>query len=392
MHMRQLSTIAQAIPDFHVLRIDRIANDLIKNGIDVIKLNLGKSEVPMREIVADEMARKIYDGVRREIVDAQGISALREAIAMDYHDTYGVSVNPDTVFINNGTSPFFLMLYQLLLDPGEEVLLPLPYYPPYFANTVIARVTAAFYSIRDGRIDLDEFERNFKPGKTKLVILNSPGNPFGNVVSQREIERVLQIVDGRAAVISDEIYDGLVYDGGFCPTLGVARAGKDLVIVLNGFSKIHHMYTRRLGYAIVPPMLREPMLRFQRHNIVCVDPVTQFAGIVSLKTKRELLEGEVKQEIALYKNRLEVSKGVLRDTALKVIEPAGSFYVPVDVSAYVPRVFKSSLDMAQALLEKAHIAVTPGEDFGRNDFFRIGLTSDRITVGMERMRDFVRGL
>src|SRR3989338_1543352 len=182
-----LSSIARHIPDFHVLRIDRIANELIQNGADVIKLNLGKSEVPMQEVVADEVAKKIHDTVRREIVDAQGLSSLREAIADDYHTTYCIKVDPNRVFINNGTSPFFLMLYQLLLEPGDEVLLPLPYYPPYFANTTIARVRPVFYGITDmGRVDLDSFDENFTPGKTKLVIFNSPGNPLGNVVTEKE--------------------------------------------------------------------------------------------------------------------------------------------------------------------------------------------------------------
>lgn len=383
-----LSTTAKQIPDFHVLRIDRIANELIHNGRDVIKLNLGKSEVPMHEIVADEVAQKIHDTVRREIVDAQGIAPLREAIAEDYRTTYGIVVDPDRVFINNGTSPFFLMLYQLLLEPGDEVLLPLPYYPPYFANTAIARVKPVFYRITDeGRVDLDSFEKNFTRGKTKLVFLNSPGNPLGNVIMQEELQRIYQIINSAATVVSDEVYSGMVYGDDFCPALSIGDP--ESMVVLNGFSKIHHMYTRRLGYAIVPEALVGPMLRFQRHNVVCVDPVTQFAGLVSLQNKKQLIAEEVKKEVALYQERLTRSRNILADTPIDVLHPAGSFYMPVNISKCFNVTFPHSLSLAEALLTKAHVAVTPGEDFGREDLFRIGLTSDRVIEGVERIRDFV---
>lgn len=385
----RLSTVALRIPDFHVLRIDRIANDLVLAGKDVIKLNLGKSEVPMQEVVADEVAKSIYDREKREIVDAQGLLSLREAIAEDYERTHDVGIHSGQVFINNGTSPFFLMLYQLLLDPGDEVLLPLPYYPPYFANTVVARVTPVFYSIKnDGRVDLDEFERHFTPGKTKLVVLNSPGNPLGNVLTREEMERILEIVNGQAVIISDEIYDGFVYGNDFCPILRVSRPERDYVVVLNGFSKIHHMYTRRLGYAIVPKELIEPMLRFQRHNIVCVDPVTQFAGLVSLKNRKELLEKDIRRELASYRERLTRAKAVLEGSPLKVLDPSGSFYMPIDVSKCLGGRFKNSLSLAEALLSESLVAVTPGEDFGRNDLFRVGLTNERTVEGIKRMRDF----
>lgn len=387
----KLSRVARNIPDFHVLRIDRLANDLSAHGKDVIKLNLGKSEVPMQEVVADEVARKIYDKERREIVDAQGLFSLREAIAKDYKVTHGISVDPDLVFINNGTSPFFLMLYTLLLEPGDEVFLPLPYYPPYVANAVIAGVKPIFYHITDeGRIDLGIFAARFRRGRIKLVFLNSPGNPLGNVITKDELECIRGIVGHDTAVVSDEIYSGMVYGNDFCPALSVFD--KERTVVLNGFSKIHHMYTRRLGYAIVSKDLREPMLRYQRHNVVCVDPVTQFAGLVSLQNKAELLAQEVKKELARYRRRLEESRNVLRGTPVRVLHPAGSFYMPANVSACLNEEFPDSLSLAEALLRETHVAVTPGEDFGRGDLFRVGLTSDRVVEGVERIKNFVSSL
>jgi len=384
------SKVASQIPDFHVLRIDRLANELMSQGKDVIKLNLGKSEVPMQEVVADEVARQIYDRERREIVEAQGLLPLREAIAEDYFEEYGILVDPGHIFINNGTSPFFLMLYQLILDPADAVLLPMPYYPPYFANTYIARVFPDFYPITDeGRIDVDEFEAAFVSGQQKLVMLNSPGNPLGNVIHYGELEAMRDITEERAVFIADEIYSGMVYGDDFCPALSVLPP--ELTVVLNGFSKIHHMYTRRLGYAIVPEDLVDPMLKFQRHNVVCVDPVTQFAGLVSLLNKKNLAE-EVKQELAVYQGRIARAKDILEDTPIKALNPAGSFYLPVDVLDCLSDKYPDSLSLAEALLREKLVAVTPGEDFGVSTIFRVGLTNERMLEGVERIRDFVNSL
>lgn len=388
----QLSRIADAIPEFYVLKIDKLANKLIANGQDVIKLNLGKSEVSMRKQIADEFSDAIYDKARREIIDSQGLLSLREEIAKDYNETYGVAISPANVFVNNGTSPFFLALYTLLVDARDEILFPKPYYPPYVANAHIIRAKPQFYSIHNGRINLKEFKRNFTPGKTKIIFLNSPGNPFGNILSKKEIKDILNFVNGRAYIIADEIYDGFVYRGNFTSVVSVDNPARDKVIVLNGFSKIHHMYTRRLGYAIVPNELAPSLLRFQQHNVVCVDPVTQFAGLASLKNKKKFIAKDITKEVVVQKKKLEESEKLLRKTRLKLIRPDGSFYMCVDVSSYLGRRFSGSLALAEEMLAAVGVAVTPGEDFGRNDFFRISLTGTRAVEGVRRMCQFVKGL
>ena len=389
----RLSNIAHKIPDFYVLKIDKLANQLIKEGKDIIKLNLGKSEVPMGKSIAREFSEKINDEKCREIIDSQGLLLLREAIAEDYKTVEGVTISPDQIFINNGTSPFFLQLYFLLLDPGDEILFPLPYYPPYVASAHIRGAQASFYPIHDGKIDFGEFKERFVPGKTKVVFLNSPGNPFGNVIKKEELKEIFDFVDGRAHIISDEIYDGFVYgEDTFASALSVYVPERDSVIILNGFSKIHHMYTRRLGYAIVPEALIGPMLKFQQHNIVCVDPVTQFAGIRSMKNKQDFMATEIKKEVAEYKERLDACEELFKRTKLRFIRPEGSFYMCVDVGAYISDAIPGSLALAERLLADVGVAVTPGEDFGRNDFFRISLTNDKVVNGVQKMCDFFNQL
>lgn len=383
-----LSKVAKTIPDFFILKIDKIANELIQAGEDVIKLNLGKSELPMPKYVEEELVNKIRDVKHREMIDSQGLLSLREEIAKQYKE-YGHSVTADNVFINNGTSPFFLAFFLLLANPGDAILLPRPYYPTYFAAANMVQAQSVFYAIQEGRINIDDVRQKFIPGKTKVILLNSPGNPLGNVVSREEIQEIFNIVDGRAYIISDEIYDGFVYDNNFTSVLDVYNPKRDLAIVINGFSKIHHMYTRRLGYAIVPDALKDSLLRFQKFTVICVDPVTQYGGLIALKNKNQLIEEEIQQEVRQYRQRFEASAELIGKTKLKIIKPAGSFYMSVDVSHYFSDKISSSLALARELLDKADVAVTPGEDFGLDSIFRISLTGARTVEGVGRMCDYL---
>lgn len=388
----QLSDITSNIPDFFVLKINKEVNRMIEDGMDVIRLNLGKSEFPMPDYVTKEIVDKMNDGELREIVNPQGILPLREEIAKHYSESYNLNVSPDSIFINNGTSPFFLALFLLISNVGDKILFPRPYYPTYVASANMVKAQSTFYSITDGRIDLDELKANFVPGETKIVFLNSPGNPFGNVISKEELQEIVDFVDGRAYIISDEIYDAFTYDNDFASILEVADPERDKVVVLNGFSKIHRMYTRRLGYAIVPDEMVPSLLKFQQYTLVCVDPVTQFGGLIAIKNRTDIIKQDIRKEVGIFKQRLEESRKLLEDTKVKIINPAGSFYMSVDVSEYLNDEIPSALVLAEKILENAHVAVTPGRDFGVDGVFRISLTSPRVVNGIERMCDYLKTL
>jgi len=381
----KLSNIADKIPEFFVLTIDKIANKLIEQGRDIIKLNLGKSELPMPKYVEDEMVDKMTDSVKRELIDSQGLLSLREEIVRHYNENNKAGISAKQVFINNGTSPFFQALFLLLVNEGEEILFPKPYYPTYVASAKIAKAKCKFYEIENGKVKIEDIKNNFIPGKTKIVFLNSPGNPLGNVNSKEELQQILDIVDGRAYVISDEIYDGFVYNNNYNSILDVYNKERDKVIVINGFSKIHHMYTRRLGYAIVPEQLISALIKYQQHTLVCVDPVTQYGGLISIKNKNRLIEEEINHEVKEYSLRLNDCMESIKKTKLRVMVPEGSFYMCVDVSGYLNEKAPNSLELAKEILDKVNVAVTPGEDFGVDNIFRISLTGIRTVEGVKKM-------
>ncbi len=385
-----LSEIASTIPGFYVLSVDKLANQLIENGQDVIKLNLGKSEFSMSDSVLDTILEKMRDKVIREQIDPQGLLLLRKEICNSYRMLSDVNLAPEQIFVNNGTSPMFLPLFLLMANPGDEILLPLPYYPCYVANAKIARLKPKFYTIKNGRLDLDEFKKNFNKNASKIVVLNSPGNPLGNVITKQEMIEILNIVGNDAFIISDEIYDGFVYnENDYMSILQHSTENYHKIVVLNGFSKIHRMYTRRLGYAVVPENLIEPMVKINQHTLVCVDPVTQYAGYVSIKNKLEIIKNEIKLEVLEYKKRLKSCLELFNGTDIDVINPDGSWYLSIDVSKYLNDECKTSSDLAQKILMDSNVAVAPGEDFGMNNIFRLSLTSSRILDGVKRIVQYL---
>ncbi len=386
-----LSVRAHTIPKFYILEIDEVANKLIDIGKDVIKLNLGKSELPLPKCVADEMSTKIYDSVKRELIEPKGLEVLREKIADLHNKKSKIRISPNQIFINHGTSPFFLSLLLLLINPGEEVLFPLPYYPSYIAGANLAGAKNRFYNIKNGKIDLNNFEKQFRSRKIKIIFLNSPGNPYGNILSKEELKKILDIVDGKAIIISDEIYDEFTYANNFISILEVCESKRDNIVILNGFSKTYHMYTRRLGYAIVPMALTSALLKFQQHNLVCIDAITQFGGLTALNNIDNIRK-ETKDEIIDFNNRLEDCKKIIDSTKLKLIRPEGGFYMCVDVSAYINDETPTSLLLAKKILDNTYVAVTPSEDFGIDNFFRISLTCSKVVEGVDRICRYLNKL
>ena len=386
-----ISQALDKVSDFYVLKVDKIANELIAKGKDIIKLNLGKSELEMHETVINTFKEKISDSTISNIVDSQGLLQLREEIVSYYKKLYNVDFSINQVFINNGTSPLFLALFSVLVDANDTVLLPRPYYPSYSAMAEMVHANKEFYNIVGGEIDIEDFKNKFDPEKTKIVVLNSPGNPLGNIISKDKLKQILDIVDGKSFILSDEIYDKFSY-GDFTSILQVFNPHRDKIIFLNGFSKIHHMYTRRLGYAVVPETVIPALLRFQQHTLVCVDPVPQYAAITSLKNMDNLMKEEIKKEIGEYKERLNDCEKIISGTKLGLIKPKGSWYFCINIRNYLNHNIKNSLDFAENLIKNADVAVAPGIDFGDDEICRVSLTSSRIVEGVEKMCKFLNTL
>ena len=392
-----MNAALQQMTPFLALDIREQARALERQGADVIHLDVGEPDFNVHPLIVEAMKAALDQGQTR-YTDSFGDPELREAICRFYHREYGVDVTPDRVLATSGSSPALLLALQVLCDIGDEVLLADPGYPCYrdFVLAVHARPVALPTTAADGfQPDPAAVAAALTP-KTRALFVNSPSNPAGTLAESERLAALAALCPGDTeeapVLISDEIYHGLAYGGSHAHSI---LEYTDNAFVVNGFSKRFAMTGLRIGYLIAPKRFL-PVLRILQQNLfICAGSVAQRAGLAAL----QLLLGEhpkssefLKDEAARrdeYDARRTFMLERLRDIGMSVaVEPKGAFYVFADARRYT----KDSLAFAQNLLERAHVGVTPGTDFGSQGqgFLRFSYSCPipRIREAFNRMAEF----
>ncbi len=377
-----ISRRAEEMTPFLVMDVLERARAMESEGIDVVHLEVGEPDfdipAPVREAVAEALAQG-----RTHYTHSLGDPELREAIAEHYAERYGVSVEPDQVVVCSGTSPAMMLVFSALLEAGDEVIISDPGYACYpnfirFAGGVPVAVPV---SEADGfQLSAERVARRITP-RTKAVVINSPSNPTGTVLSE---ERMRSIAGLSPRVVSDEIYHGLVYAGREHSILEFA----DDAIVLNGFSKLYAMTGRRLGYLIAPQKFIRPIQKMQQNLFICANSAVQRAGIAALRDAGE----DVARMRRTYDERRRFMIRRLRELGFGIAaEPTGAFYV----FANARHLSSDSYSLAFDILERAHVGVAPGVDFGANGegYLRFSYASSlaRIAEGLDRIEGYLEG-
>ena len=372
--------------EFQMFVLDEHADKLLGEGNDILKLTIGVPELPTPPAVLDRIVEVLGDPnfVRR--VFPEGLPELREAIATHYNAKYRSEISKDNIIVSTGTSPIFRNIFQLVSGHGREILLPRPYYALYVYCATLANATIKFYDIDpvSMRVDMDSFRENFSPEKTALVVVNSPGNPLGNIVNPDELRQIYEITDRQAYILNDEIYNNCLFYEDFRSPLDVLREYQDTTIVTNSFSKGFRMYTKRVGFAILPLELQTNLRVMQQHTLLCTDPCYQYGMIAALD------DDESPAELArIYKSRAEYTTAQLQKTGCEPIAAEGGFYAVLRCSAWnQEHGFASSKELAHDILNKAHVAVVPGTDFGIPQDLRLAFCNDRYNEGIDRLRRY----
>ena len=344
---------AQEITPFLVMDVLERAHEMEAQGIHIIHLEVGEPDFDTPASVNDAICQALADG-KTHYTHSCGSLALREAICQHYLERYEVDVHPDQVVATSGTSPAMLLVFAALLEAGDEVILSDPGYACYpnfirFVDGVAAPVPV--YE-EDGFQYRPEEIKTRLTDRTKGILINSPSNPTGNLLSP---ERMQAIAELPPYVLSDEIYHGLVYEGQEHSILEFT----DRAFVLNGFSKLYAMTGLRLGYLIAPRPFVRPIQKMQQNLFICANSLVQAAGIVALQETAE----DVARMKAIYDERRRYMIDRLRQLGLGItVEPTGAFYV----FANARHLTSDSYALAFDILEKAHVGVTPGIDFGQN--------------------------
>lgn len=344
---------AAAVEPFLAMEVLERAIALEAGGAQVVHLEIGEPDFPPPREALEACARALLAGETR-YTDSRGLLPLREAIARDHAQRSGVAVDPGRVLVTSGTSPAMLLVFSLLVDPGDEVIVPTPHYPCYPNFVRVCGGVPVFVPTRadDGfHVDPDAVRAAITP-RTRAIVVGSPANPTGAVVSRATLEALAAL---GPALVSDEIYDGLVYDGArVSSALGLGAR----TFVLDGVSKRYAMTGFRLGWVIAPEDAARPLQVLQQNLFISANRFVQHAAIAALEQGAKTAEA-MRAAYAVRRKRLVQGLRALGFGVAR--EPEGAFYVFADARRFGP----DSRVLAFDLLERAHVAVTPGVDFGR---------------------------
>jgi len=344
---------ALEIEPFLAVEVFQKAQELERQGIDIIHLEYGEPDFDTPPVIREAAEKALKDG-RTRYVHTQGILPLREAIAAHYHERYGVTVSPDQILVTAGTSPAMLLLFMSLLERGDRVLLSDPHYACYPKFVKYADGEPLYVPVEedDGFQLQPEIVREALTERTKAILINSPANPTGTVLSA---ERMAALAHLGPWIVSDEIYHGLTYEG---PEHSVLEF-TDHAFVLNGFSKAYAMTGWRLGYVIAPPEFIRPLAAAHGNFFISTNEFVQWAALAAL---REAGEDAARMRRVFDERRRAMVAGIRRIGLGVGAPPTGAFYVLANARRYTG----DSLVFAFEILREAHVALTPGIDFGRN--------------------------
>ncbi len=375
-----ISKKAREIPPFIVMDVLEKAQELERIGEKVIHMEVGEPDFDTPECVNEAGYRAICDG-KTHYTHSLGLMELREAIAEDYWKRYRVKVSPEQVLVASGTSPAMLLLFSALLEERDRVILSNPYYPCYPNIIRFVGGSPLFVDVKEeeGFQYLPEMIKEKLSPRVKGIMINSPSNPTGNVMSG---ERMAKIAEFSAFIISDEIYHGLVYEGEAHSILEYT----DHAFVINGFSKLYAMTGWRLGYVISPKEFVRPMQKIQQNLFISASSFAQWGALAGLKRA----EKDVERMTKTYDRRRRFLIPRLKGLGFGItVEPTGAFYI----LANAKRFSQDSYSFAFDILLNAKVGVAPGIDFGTNaeGYLRFSYANsmENIEEGMNRLERYL---
>ncbi len=373
------SSRLERVEESATIKVANLANKLKQEGNDVISFSLGEPDFDTPKHICDAAAEAMYSG-HTHYTPSAGIPELREAIAEKFQKENSLDVAASDVLVTPGAKQAIFEIMMSVLDDGDEALLFDPAWVSYDPAIKFAGANTVW-------VPTDP-QNGFKPNnieeyvtdKTKLIVVNSPGNPTGAVYDHSILKNIADIaIDNDILVLSDEIYEKIIYEKEHI-SIGSFDGMHDRTITVNGFSKAYAMTGWRLGYVSATPDIFKGLVKIQSHSVSSATSFAQYGGVAALKGPQE----PVTEMVAKFKSRRNALVDGLNSIDIKCQKPGGAFYAFADVSAY-----GTGDEVAEKLLMEAHVAVTSGSAFGEsgNDFVRISYATslERIEEGLARI-------
>lgn len=382
-----VSRRAREIPSFIAMDVLETAQAMERGGQDVVHLEVGEPDFDTPEAVRRAAFQALERG-ETHYTHSLGLYELRVTIAAHCRARYGAEVDPERVIVTSGSSPGLFLAFASLLDPGDRVVLTNPHYASYPPFIEFSGGVPVYVPVREEeafQFVPDEMDRALASGP-KAVLVNSPANPTGTVISGERLEEVVCRAERAGAyVVSDEIYHGLVYEGRERSVLELT----DRAFVINGFSKLYAMTGWRLGYMIVPPEFVRPIQKMHQNFYISANAFVQRAGIAALTETA----ADVARMVETYDRRRQYMLQRLEGMGFVFrCHPTGAFYVFANVSHLSGDCYRLAFD----ILERARVGCTPGVDFGSGGEgylrFTYAASLESIREGMDRLQGYIEAL
>jgi aspartate/methionine/tyrosine aminotransferase len=389
--MRRLAARMGSLGTESAFEVSARARALEAEGRSIVHLQIGEPDFDT-PAHAREAAKRALDEGQTHYAPFAGIPALREAIAADVTARKGFAIDPSQVFVTVGGKGVMLYAILGLVDPGDDVIVPDPGYPIYESLTRFVGATPVPIPIRmanDFRLDVDELASLVTP-RTRLLIINSPANPTGGVLTRGDLEAIAELaIRHDLWVMTDEIYGRITYDGAEHVSIASLPGMAERTIVLDGFSKTFAMTGWRLGYAVVPPSLVGTFGQLIINTISCAPTFAQVGAVAALTGPQDDVDAMV---IEFRARRDLVVAGLNQIPGIRCATPVGAFYAFPEISG----TGLTGHDLAERLLHEAGVCVLAGSAFGGHgtDHVRISYATSRanLTEALGRIRGFVEGL
>ena len=387
----QLSRRALEIQPSSTLAITSRAKELKSQGVDVVSFGAGEPDFPTPEHIVEAACKAAAKGETR-YTPVSGIPKLREAVAAS------LAVEPNQVVVSCGAKHSLYNTFQVLLDPGDEVLIPIPYWVSYPEQVALAGGKSVFVEPgEDLLVTPESLEKAVTP-KTKGLVLNSPSNPTGAVYSAEQLAAIGEFAEKHDLfIISDEIYQSLTYDGLKAQSLiTLLPQLHDRTIVIDGVSKKYAMTGWRIGWAVAPSEVAKAMGSLQSHSTSNPTSFAQWGALAALEGSQDAVE-EMRREFEARRDLICSLADQI--PGLSYYRPQGAFYLFVDISALLGKRYQgTTIDsgdtFASLLLEQAAVALVPGSGFGMPNCLRLSYATSReqIQKGLSRIKEFVNKL
>ncbi len=375
------------------LSISALAKAMRAEGLDVCILSAGEPDFDTPEHIRAAAIRALEEGKTRYGPTA-GIPTLRQAVADKLRRENGLDYSPDQILISNGGKQTLFNLAMVLLDPGDEVILPVPYWVSYPEMVALAGAKVVRVETQEGqgfKLTADQLRQALTP-RSKLLILNSPAHPTGAVYHRQELAALAEVILSvpHLYVVCDEIYEKLVYGqarhislGSLCPDL------MPRLILSSGFAKAYAMTGWRIGYLAGPKPIIEAAISLQSHSTSNVCTFAQYGALEALTSPLSAAAVE-KMRQEFWQRRDLMVQGIRTLPGVTFPEPEGAFYVFVNIG----QTGLGSVEFCQRLLKEHHVAAVPGVAFGAESYIRLSYAADRATLekGLERLHRFLSSL